>query len=158
MFVAEVGKAFFYYEVWIFYVKVSIKHKKTKPKESMPLSSVLSSSKHNFFESYYVSTLHKKMKFSIKDFISNCDQIRRKLRIRSHLLKKSLKENFIFCAELRKFTLMYYQSLATLSNNYFQIWKLEKGKLNDSHLYTSFFEKAIVTFILAHLFSDKFYF
>ena len=34
------------------------------------------------------------MKFSIKDFFSKCDQI---LRIWSHLLKKSLTENFIFC-------------------------------------------------------------
>ena len=32
----------------------------------------------------------KKMKFSIKDFFSKGDQIRRKLRIPSHLLKKSL--------------------------------------------------------------------
>ena len=34
----------------------------------------------------------------MKDFFSKCDQIRRKLRIWSHLLKKSLIENFIFCA------------------------------------------------------------
>ena len=40
----------------------------------------------------------QKMKFSIKDFFSKCDQIRRKLRIWPHLLKKSLMENFIFCA------------------------------------------------------------
>ena len=39
----------------------------------------------------------QKMKFSIKDFFSECDQIRRKLRIWSHLLKKSLMENFTFC-------------------------------------------------------------
>ena len=39
----------------------------------------------------------QKMKFPIKDFFSKCDQIRRKLRIWSHLLKKSLIENFIFC-------------------------------------------------------------
>ena len=38
------------------------------------------------------------MKFSIKVFFSKCDKIRRKLRIWSHLLKKSLMENFIFCA------------------------------------------------------------
>ena len=38
------------------------------------------------------------MKFSMKDFSSKCDQIRRKLRIWSHLLKKSLMENLIFCA------------------------------------------------------------
>ena len=36
------------------------------------------------------SPLHKKMKFSIKDFFIKCDQIRRKLRNWSHLLKKSL--------------------------------------------------------------------
>ena len=38
----------------------------------------------------------QKMKFSIKDFFINCDQIRRKLRIWSRLLKKSLMEEFIF--------------------------------------------------------------
>ena len=43
----------------------------------------------------------QKMKFSIKDFFSKCDQIRVKLRIWSHLLKNSLMENFIFCADLR---------------------------------------------------------
>ena len=36
------------------------------------------------------------MKFSIKDFFGKCDQIRRKLRIWYHLLKKSLMENIIF--------------------------------------------------------------
>ena len=40
----------------------------------------------------------QKMELSIKDFSSKCDQIRRKLQIWSHLLKKSLVENFIFCA------------------------------------------------------------
>ena len=38
------------------------------------------------------------MKFSNKDFFSKCDQIRSFLWIWSHLLKKSLMENFIFCA------------------------------------------------------------
>ena len=38
----------------------------------------------------------QKMKFSIKDFISKCDHIRRKLQIWSPLLKKSLMNNFIF--------------------------------------------------------------
>ena len=42
------------------------------------------------------------MNLSIKDFFSKCDQIRMKLQIWSHLLKKSLMENFIFCAMLRK--------------------------------------------------------
>ena len=38
------------------------------------------------------------MKFSIKDFSSKCDQIRSFLLIWSHLLEKSLMENFIFGA------------------------------------------------------------
>ena len=38
----------------------------------------------------------QKLKFSIKYFFSKCDQIRRKLRIWSHLLKKSFIENFNF--------------------------------------------------------------
>ena len=40
-------------------------------------------------------TAHK-MKFSIKDFFSKCNQIHSFLRIWSHLLKRSLIENFIF--------------------------------------------------------------
>ena len=47
----------------------------------------------NFMQSYNA----KKMKFSIKDFFSKCNQIR---SFWSHLLKKSLMENFIFCAML----------------------------------------------------------
>ena len=35
------------------------------------------------------------MKFSIKDFLIKCDQIRSFLRIWSHLLKKSLMEDFV---------------------------------------------------------------
>ena len=49
-----------------------------------------------------ILSLHctQKKKFSIKYFFSKCDQIRSFLRIWSHLLKKSLMENFIFCALL----------------------------------------------------------
>ena len=35
----------------------------------------------------------EKMKFSITDFFSKCDQIRSTLRILSHVLKKTLMEN-----------------------------------------------------------------
>ena len=38
------------------------------------------------------------MKFSIKDFFSKRDRFHSFLRNWSHLLKKSLMENFIFCA------------------------------------------------------------
>ena len=40
------------------------------------------------------------MNFPIKNFFSKYDQIRRKLRIWSYLLKKSLMENFIVSAVL----------------------------------------------------------
>ena len=42
----------------------------------------------------------QKMKFSIEDYFSKCDKIHSYLRIWSYLLKKSLMENFIFCAVL----------------------------------------------------------
>ena len=46
----------------------------------------------------YKADIALKVKFSIKDVFSKYDEIRRKLRIWSHLVKKSLMENFIFCA------------------------------------------------------------
>ena len=45
----------------------------------------------------------------MKGFFSRCDQIRRKLRNWSHLLKKSLLENIIFCA-------VYFRSVANATN------------------------------------------
>ena len=57
---------------------------------------------------------YKKMKFSIKDFFSKCDQIRSFLRIWSHLLKKYLMENFIFCAVLDLLSVKEIE----LSNNF----------------------------------------
>ena len=45
----------------------------------------------------HIYLLHcTKKKFSNKAFFSKCDQIQRKLRIWSHLLKLSLMENFFF--------------------------------------------------------------
>ena len=43
-----------------------------------------------------INTPAQKLNFSIKDFFSKWDQIRWKLRIWSHLRKKSWMENFIF--------------------------------------------------------------
>ena len=43
-----------------------------------------------------VNITAQKMKFYIKNFFSKCDQIPRKPRIWSHLLRKSLMKNFIF--------------------------------------------------------------
>ena len=47
----------------------------------------------------------QKMKFSIRDFFSKCDQIRRRLRIWSDLLKKSVLESLIFVQWL----IMYFR-------------------------------------------------
>ena len=55
---------------------------------------------------YEISTAQK-MKFSSKDFFSKCDQIRFFLQISSHLLKKPLIENFIFCAVLKLFYITF---------------------------------------------------
>ena len=64
---------------------------------------------HDFIPSYAIKAFKgcncmqlnifttQKTKFPIKEFFSKCDQVRRKLRIWSHLLKKYLMENFIFC-------------------------------------------------------------
>ena len=51
----------------------------------------------DFILFFFIHTTQKRTS-SIKDFFNKCDQIRRKLRIWSHLLKKSLMKNFIFCA------------------------------------------------------------
>ena len=59
---------------------------------------------------FLIRIIAQKMKFSIKDFFSKCDQIRRKLQIWSHLLKKSLMENFIFRAVNGQYTQYKYKS------------------------------------------------
>ena len=60
-----------------------------------------------------------KMKFSMKDFFSKCNQIRKKLRIWSHLLKKSLMGNFIFWAVTYMYAYVYmhtYTDIQTYIN------------------------------------------
>ena len=64
----------------------------------------------------YEKCTAQKMKFSIKDFFSKCDQIRRKLGIWSHLLKKSLMKNCIFCVVVLKSVLVHENI------NYRNIW------------------------------------
>ena len=60
---------------------------------------------HNSEELHF--TMHYiKMKHSSKDFFRKCDQIWRKLRIWSYLLKKSLMTSFIFCAVIAASNLM----------------------------------------------------
>ena len=67
------------------------------------------------------------MKFSIIDFFSNWDQICRKLRIWSHLQKKPLMENFIFCAIVTKQTMdkKNLKALMVLSSRFLKNHKLK---------------------------------
>ena len=85
------------------------------------------------------------MKFSIKDFFSKCDQIRSYLRIWSHLLKKSLMGNFIFCA---LFIACIELALPDFSNNNnfwgqnfhwrtFEEWKKMKKESKNNTLWKS---------------------
>ena len=69
-----------------------------------------------FPEPYERSLTAQKMKFSIKDFFSKCDQIRSFLHIWSHLLTKSLMENFIFCAVSRANAKVELLDLSNKSN------------------------------------------
>ena len=80
----------------------------------------------------------QKMKFSIVDFFSKCDQIRSFLRIWSHLLKKSTMENFIFCAVFRFYlSHKFYNKNWTLFyprwNVFFDPLKDEKDKHNHTN-------------------------
>ena len=55
-----------------------------------------------------IKSTAQKMKFPIKYFCSKCDQIRSFQRIWSHLMKKSLMENFIFCTVVMLGNIRYF--------------------------------------------------
>ena len=61
----------------------------------------------------YRCITEQKMKFSIKDFFSKCDEIRRKLWIWLHLRKKSSMENFILCAVYRHGLIIWSKPYST---------------------------------------------
>ena len=64
---------------------------------------------------WFMSTAHK-MKFSINNFFSQCDEICSFLRIWSHSLKKSLMESFIylsfFCVMGLKWGIFSFENLS----------------------------------------------
>ena len=87
----------------------------------------------------YSGCTAQKMRFSIKDFFSKYGQIRRKLRIWSHSLKRSLMENFIFCAVLM---LGWVKVLAAKKEKYDTEFKLNFTTQNDGFLTHKKFAKA----------------
>ena len=100
----------------------------------------------------------QKMKFSIKDFYSKCDQICGKLRIWSHLLKKSWMENFIFCAVslliLSEFKRINFGSPWNHQKTYCtrsKIWKRSHSEMSNIFISISFkakIENVALFFIL----------
>ena len=70
------------------------------------------------------------MKFFIKGFFIKCDQIRSFLRIWSHLPKKSLMENLIFCAVIHNaLNVLCKLSLRPASNDLFILDKKTSKKM-----------------------------
>ena len=76
-----------------------------------------------------------KMNFSIKGLFSKYDEIRRKLRIWSNLVRKSLMENFIFCEVVNSTIIRHFPP---------KIKHRRKGFDSKTHLKTSFY-------IISHL-------
>ena len=72
----------------------------------------------------------QKMKFSIKDFFSKFYQIRSLLRIWSHLLKKSLIENFIVCAVISSFC--DFLNLSIAKNKFQEFHNKWYNRINDA--------------------------
>ena len=75
----------------------------------------------------FVRDTAQKMKFSITDFCSKYGQIRSFLRIWSHLLKKSVMENFIFCVVrvlLVKYIELRLKTWTMLS--FYEFWLFKK--------------------------------
>ena len=70
--------------------------------------------------------IHCKINFSIEDFFSKCGQFLSKLQIWSHLLKKSVMENFILLDSCLESASLHFNWLAThgLFWNYFCIYYL----------------------------------
>ena len=73
-------------------------HRKSQMKEKTGIKTAFSLTRFMSLVFFYTSLYYTENKDFIKDFFSKCDQIRNFLRIWSHLLKKCLMENFIFCA------------------------------------------------------------
>ena len=90
----------------------------------------------------------QKMQFSIEDFFSKCNQIRRKLWIWSHLIKKSSMKNEIFlCSSL--FTKYEFINIRRSIFRNLQIYFFQKQlKLIDCYSSQSFFVYCLQKIIL----------
>ena len=95
---------FLFYREKIINLAVSLRQAFSMMIDSLQIPAKNTSNRQQHIFSFKIDTRShftiQKMKYSIKNFFSKCHQIRRKLRIWSHLPKKSLMQNFNFCAVL----------------------------------------------------------
>ena len=70
------------------------------------------------------------MKFSIKSLFSKCGQIRKKLRVWAHLLKKSVTGNFIFWVVLN-FILIQSRLEKKQSKGYFLMCSIVEDEVKN---------------------------
>ena len=68
----------------------------------------------------------QKIKFTIKDFFSKCDQICSFLRIWSHFQKKPLMKNLIFCAVLNSVQALTHITFICLKSTIEKLKRLVK--------------------------------
>ena len=81
----------------------------------------------------------QKMKFSIKDIFSKCDQILSFLRIWSQLLRISLMENFIFCTVSYRFSSDYdMMMMMSWGDDVINAAQTDFGRVVELHLNISF--------------------
>ena len=102
-------------------------------------------------------TTAQKLKFSIKDFFSKCNKIRSFLWIWSHLLKKSLMENFIFWALNFLDSIWFLQKrseffLGILSNKQEFLWKaFAIAIFNSINIQLNYYFKIVLSPYWAHV-------
>ena len=97
----------------------------------------------NVIRLLFSQSTEQTLKFSIKDFFSKCNQIHSFQRIWSYLVKKSLMENFIFCAVVGLFLKIFLKLHEKCPNTEFfwsvfsRIWT-EYGHLLCKSLYSPY--------------------
>ena len=77
----------------------------------------------NVIRLLFSQSTEQTLKFSIKDFFSKCNQIHSFQRIWSYLVKKSLMENFTFCAVVGLFLKIFLELHEKCPNTEF-LWSV----------------------------------
>ena len=115
-----------YFFIWLL-TKVKWKKWRNYQNYENPFSIVKKNIIKQLIYALLICNIAQKVKFSIKDFFSKCDQI---LWIWSHLLKKFLMENFIFCTVkwLNTLRSTLHKHVKLNVSNFFNLQILSKEK------------------------------